>query len=154
MLDTDKIVAQVKAEMDAQKELERIKAEVVNKLHEGGITGAKATAAVDKALGTGTGTDAGGSAAGKSFQDGFVTGMAGLGTKVTTELARQMVVQAVALAAAGKDAGDKFAGGFTERAGDLPSWFLDFLAGQLTPLVEARIKTNATRSQPPTGTQP
>jgi len=154
MLDTDKIVAQVKAELDAQRELERIKAEVVSKLHEGGLTGARATAAVDKVLGTGTGTDAGGSTAGKSFQDGFVTGMVGLGTKVTTELARQMVVQAVALAAAGKDAGDKFAGGFTERAGDLPSWFLDFLAGQLTPLVEARIKANATRSQPPTGAQP
>ena len=50
MLDTDKIVAQVRAEIDAQKELERIKAEVVNKLHEGGSTGAKATAAVDKVL--------------------------------------------------------------------------------------------------------
>ena len=154
MLDTDKIVAQVKAEMDAQKELERIKAEVVNKLHEGGVTGAKATAAVDKVLGTGTGTDAGGNTAGKGFQDGFVSGLVGLGTKITTELARQMVVQAVALAAAGKDAGDKFAGGFTERAGDLPGWFLDFLTGQLTPLVEARIKANATRSQPPTGAQP
>lgn len=154
MLDTDKIVAQVKAELDAQKELERIKAEVVSKLHEGGVTGAKATAAVDKVLGTGTGTDAGGNTAGKGFQDGFVTGLVGLGTKITTELARQMVVQAVALATAGKDAGDKFAGGFTERAGDLPTWFLDFLAGQLTPLVEARIKANATRSQPPTGAQP
>jgi len=154
MLDTDKIVAQVRAELDAQKELERIKAEVVNKLHEGGLTGAKATAAVDKVLGTGTGTDAGGSTAGKGFQDGFVTGLVGLGAKITTELSRQMVVQAVALAAAGKDAGDKFAGGFTERAGDLPSWFLDFLTGQLTPLVEARIKANATRSQPPTGAQP
>ena len=154
MLDTDKIVAQVRAELDAQKELERIKAEVVNKLHEGGLTGAKATAAVDKVLGTGTGTDAGGSTGGKGFQDGFVTGLVGLGAKITTELSRQMVVQAVALAAAGKDAGDKFAGGFTERAGDLPSWFLDFLTGQLTPLVEARIKANATRSQPPTGAQP
>ncbi len=154
MLDTDKIVAQVKAEMDAQRELERIKAEVVDKLHAGGLTGAKATAAVDKVLGTGAGTDAGGSTAGKGFQDGFVTGLVGLGTKITTELSRQMVVQAVALATAGKDAGDKFAGGFTERAGDLPGWFLDFLAGQLTPLVEARIKANATRSQPPTGAQP
>ena len=154
MLDTDKIVAQVRAELDAQRELERIKAEVVSKLHEGGLTGAKATAAVDKVLGTGTGTDAGGSTAGKGFQDGFVSGLVGLGTKITTELSRQMVVQAVALATAGKDAGDKFAGGFTERAGDLPGWFLDFLAGQLTPLVEARIKANATRSQPPTGAQP
>ena len=154
MLDTDKIVAQVRAELDAQRELERIKAEVVSKLREGGLTGAKATAAVDKVLGTGTGTDAGGNTAGKGFQDGFVGGLVGLGTKITTELSRQMVVQAVALATAGKDAGDKFAGGFTERAGDLPSWFLDFLAGQLTPLVEARIKANATRSQPPTGAQP
>ncbi|MBK7202977.1 hypothetical protein [Candidatus Amarolinea dominans] len=154
MLDTDKIVAQVRAELDAQRELERIKAEVVSKLHEGGLTGARATAAVDKVLGTGTGTDAGGNTAGKGFQDGFVTGLVGLGTKITTELSRQMVVQAVALATAGKDAGDKFAGGFTERAGDLPGWFLDFLAGQLTPLVEARIKANATRSQPPTGAQP
>ena len=154
MLDTDKIVAQVRAELDAQRELERIKAEVVSKLHEGGLTGAKATAAVDKVLGTGTGTDAGGNTAGKGFQDGFVGGLVGLGTKITTELSRQMVVQAVALATAGKDAGDKFAGGFTERAGDLPGWFLDFLAGQLTPLVEARIKANATRSQPPTGAQP
>ena len=154
MLDTDKIVAQVRAELDAQRELERIKAEVVSKLHEGGLTGAKATAAVDKVRGTGTGTDAGGNTAGKGFQDGFVGGLVGLGTKITTELSRQMVVQAVALATAGKDAGDKFAGGFTERAGDLPGWFLDFLAGQLTPLVEARIKANATRSQPPTGAQP
>ena len=154
MLDTDKIVAQVRAELDAQRELERIKAEVVAKLHEGGLTGAKATAAVDKVLGTGTGTGAGGSTAGKGFQDGFIGGLVGLGTKITTELSRQMVVQAVALATAGKDAGDKFAGGFTERAGDLPGWFLDFLAGQLTPLVEARIKANATRSQPPTGAQP
>ena len=154
MLDTDKIVAQVRAELDAQRELERIKAEVVSKMREGGLTGARATAAVDKVLGTGTGTDAGGNTAGKGFQDGFVTGLVGLGTKITTELARQMVAQAVALVTAGKDAGDKFAGGFTERAGDLPVWFLDFLAGQLTPLVEARIKANATRSQPPTGAQP
>ena len=84
MLDTDKIVAQVRAELDAQRELERIKAEVVSKLHEGGLTGAKATAAVDKVLGTGTGTDAGGSTAGKGFQDGFVSGLVGLGTKITT----------------------------------------------------------------------
>ncbi len=154
MLDTDQVVAQVEAELAAQRELERIKAEVLSKLRAGGVTGGAVTAAVDKVLESGAGADAGGSAAGEGFQGGFVSGLTGLGTKITTELARQMVTQAAALTTAGRDAGDRFAAGFTDGAGDLPIWFIEFLAGQLAPVVEARIKASATRSQPPTGAQP